>query len=271
MEIKLRMAAAEEGDVPDWALRYNAKEYPRQAVTGDAVGLALDRRGDEAVLEALLITRGGEPFEGLDAWPGGFLDWVEDEDTLQAAIRELREETGVAAPEFVEALASYSTNGRDPRQFAGYRDEASGEWVARGSRVTTAAYLMLMRKEGDGPSAGDDAGDARWVDVYDFLPWEDLRSAAGRDAARRVLSGLDEWARRLGGDRRERIDGAWGNGPRDWNEERVPERYALMMEAGLVSEARRDIWGRAEPDPADARRGREMAFDHRRILADALG
>ena len=37
------------------------------------------------------------------------------------------------APEFVEALGSYSRNGRDPRQFAGYRDErrASGSPAAR--------------------------------------------------------------------------------------------------------------------------------------------
>ena len=43
------------------------------------------------------------------------------------------------------------------------------------------------------------------------------------------------------------------------------------MEAGLVPEARRDRWGRAEAREEDALFGREMAFDHRQILADALG
>ena len=125
--------------VPEWAVRYNAGDYPRQAVTGDAVALALAWSGGACTLRALLIERGAEPYQGLDAWPGGFMEWEADEDTRQAAIRELREETGVQAPEFVEALGSYSRNGRDPRQFAGYRDESTGEWIARGSRVTTAA------------------------------------------------------------------------------------------------------------------------------------
>jgi hypothetical protein len=258
-------------DVPEWALRYNAKEYPRHAVTGDAVALALDRRGDAAALRALVIVRGGEPFAGLDAWPGGFMDWAEDDDTRQTAVRELREETGVEAPAYVEPLASYSANGRDPRQYAGQRDSKTGEWRARGARVTSTAYLMLMGEEGAREATGsDDAAEARWADVYDYLPWEDLRRPAGRAAARHVLRALCTWAGGPGSERRERIDYAFGFGLSEWNEERVPERYALLLEAGLVPEGRRDCWGRAEPGEDDARFGREMAFDHRRIMADAL-
>lgn len=267
MEIRLHDGVGEDEDVPEWALRYNAKEYPRHAVTGDAVALALEGRGDHPGLDALVVTRAKDPFAGLDAWPGGFLDWMEDDDTHQAAVRELREETGMAPPEYVEALGSYSRNGRDPRQFAGYRTKG-GEWVARGARVTTNAFLMLMRKEGGAAPAGaDDASEARWASVYAYLPWEDLRDGAGRDAAQAALEALCRWAGE-GGDRRERIDYAWGFGLKEWNEERVPERYALLLEAGLVPEGRRDRWGRSRGGESH---GREMAFDHRQMLADALG
>lgn len=257
------------GDPPEWALEYDAREYPRHAVTGDAVALAL---GSDAELQALLVVRGGEPFAGLDAWPGGFMEWADDHDSREAALRELREETGCPAPEHVEALGSYSTNGRDPRQFAGARDPETGEWVSRGSRVTTNAYLMLVRLEGGGfdPRHGDDATDARWVDVYTYFPWEDLRAADGRAAAQSALNALNEWAAGRGGDRAERVEFAWGFGLREWNEERVAERFALLMEAGLVEEARRDVWGRPR-EGASRSFGRPMAFDHRRIMADALG
>jgi len=254
--------------VPDWAVRYNAGDYPPQAVTGDAVALALDRHG-ECTVRALLVERGRDPFGGLDAWPGGFMDWT-DADTRQTAIRELREETGVHAPGFVEELASYSRNGRDPRQFAGTRDERTGAWIARGARVTTAAYLMLVR-DPDGaaaPLGGDDAARAHWADVYAYLPWEDVRDEARRRAVRGIRAELDGWSGADHG-RRGRVRDLFDLG--EWNEERVPERWALLMEARLVPEARRDRWGQAQPRAQDARLGRAMAFDHREIMADAVG
>ena len=257
--------------VPEWAVRYNAGDYPRQAVTGDAVALALDAAGPHCTLRALLVERGEEPFAGLDAWPGGFMDWLADEDSRQAAIRELREETGVEAPEFVEALASYSRNGRDPRQFAGYRDPGTGEWIARGSRVTTAAYLMLTHDAPAAPSpaAADDAARAHWADVYEYLPWEDLRDERRLERFREVVEALEVWARGGPPGGLERVRELFGL--REWNEERTAERWAVLMEAGLVPEARRDRWGRADARPEDAAFGREMAFDHRQILADAVG
>ncbi|HEX6039532.1 NUDIX domain-containing protein [Longimicrobium sp.] len=252
-------------DVPEWAVRYNAGDYPLQAVTGDAVALALEN-GTEWTLRALLVERGKDPFGGLDAWPGGFMDW-EDADTRQAAIRELDEETGIRAPEYVEALASYSRNGRDPRQFAGTRDEKTGAWTARGARVTTAAYLMLVSEPAE-PKGADDATRAHWADVYAYLPWEDVRDDARRAGTLGVRRALDGWA---GRDRTRlaRVRDLFDLD--DWNEERTAERWALLVESALVPEGRRDRWGRSEPRDDDALFGREMAFDHREILADALG
>jgi hypothetical protein len=258
--------APHDGGVPEWALRYDAAEYPHYAVTGDAVALALEWPGGEAALRALVVVRGGEPFRGLDAWPGGFLEWDEDPTTRETALRELREETGVCEPEYLEPLGSYTQDGRDPRQFAGHPDPATGEWVRTGARVATNAYLMLMPRPARLAARAEEVTGARWTDAYRYLPWEDLRSAAGREAAHAVLGALERWALRVGGDARERIDYAFGFGLREWNEERVAERWRLLLDAGLLAEAGRDRWGRGAGEGL----GREMAFDHRRILADAL-
>ena len=262
--MKSEEQAGTEG-VPEWALRYDAAEYPHYAVTGDALALALDWPGGEAALRALVVVRGGEPYRGLDAWPGGFMDWDGDPTTRETALRELREETGVEEPDYLEPLGSYTQDGRDPRQFAGHPDPATGAWVRTGARVASNAYLMLMPRPAR-LAAGDDASDARWTDLYRYLPWEDLRADAGREAVHAALEALGRWAERARGDARERIDYAFGFGLREWNEERVAERWRLLLDAGLVAEAGRDRWGRGTGEGM----GREMAFDHRRILADAL-
>src|SRR3954471_12019601 len=128
------------GEVPEWALRYDAGEFPHYAVTGDAVALARDAAG-AGTLRALVVVRAGEPFRGLDAWPGGFLEWEGDPTTRETALRELFEETGLAEPEYLEPLGSYTQWGRDPRQFAGHPDPHSGAWVRTGPRVASNAYL----------------------------------------------------------------------------------------------------------------------------------
>jgi hypothetical protein len=258
----------ETGDVPGWALKYDAGEYPHYAVTGDAVALALEWAHGQASLRALVVVRAGEPFRGLDAWPGGFLEWDEDPTTRETALRELREETGVDEPEYLEPLGSYTQDGRDPRQYAGHPDPRTGEWVRTGARVATNAYLMLLPEPVRLTPQEEETTEARWTDVYRYLPWEDLRSDEGRRAAREVLAALGAWAAREGGDARERIDYAFGFGLREWNEERVAERRRLLFDAGLIAEVRRDRWGR--PLEGGGGFGREMAFDHRRILADAL-
>jgi hypothetical protein len=215
------------------------------------------------------VVRGGEPFRVLDAWPGGFLEWDEDPTTRETALRELKEETGVEEPGYLEPLGSYTQDGRDPRQHAGHPDPRTGEWVRTGARVATNAYLMLLPEAPRLTAQEGETTDARWSPIYRYLPWEDLRADDGRAAAREVLAALGDWAAREGGDARERIDYAFGFGLREWNEERVSERWRLLFDAGLVAEAGRDRWGR--PSAGERRTfGREMAFDHRRILADAL-
>lgn len=115
-------------------------EYRPFAVAVDLVILTV-RDGS---LQALLIERGEEPFEGQLALPGGFVR--PDEDLEAAANRELREETGIEVSH-LEQLASYGGPDRDPRM-----------------RVVSVAYLALA-PELPTPTAGTDAAAAAWHSV----------------------------------------------------------------------------------------------------------
>jgi 8-oxo-dGTP diphosphatase len=97
-----------------------------------------------ATLKVLLIKRGIAPFKDQMAIPGGFV--LEDESLEQAALRELKEETGVEDI-YLEQLYSFGDPNRDPR-----------------GRVVTVAYYALV--PADRPlNPGSDASDARWCDV----------------------------------------------------------------------------------------------------------
>ena len=60
----------------------------------------------------VLIRRGGEPFEGQWALPGGFVEVGETVE--EAAVREVAEETGLAV-ELARLVGIYSEPDRDPR------------------------------------------------------------------------------------------------------------------------------------------------------------
>jgi 8-oxo-dGTP diphosphatase len=125
---------------------YDPQDYPPVAVTVDLVVLTI--RDDE--LEVLLVRRGGEPFAGALALPGGFIR--PDETLSQAAARELAEETRLTVgAAHLEQLASYGDPGRDPRM-----------------RVVTVAYLALAPQMPQ-PRAGSDAAEAHWVTAGDVL------------------------------------------------------------------------------------------------------
>ncbi len=267
---------APKSRAPTWALTYRAGDYPPWGYTADAVGLAVNAGAGE--LRALLIERGQEPFAGHPAWPGAFVDHGVDRSAKDAARRALREEVGRGTVGYLETLDTYDQTGRDPRQFAGEIEAGTGRWIERGARVVSKAFLALL-DEGDiaiAPESAKEAVRAAWVNVYSLLPWEDLREERGRRLARQLPMRLRQWAV-LGTpgeatERGQRIRRAWGRSLAAWNEELANERYALLLEAGLVEEAWRDRWGQVRPDVprAGLAPGGALAFDHRRMLADAV-
>jgi 8-oxo-dGTP diphosphatase len=116
------------------------------AVTVDLVVLTI--REDE--LCVLAVRRGVSPYRGRWALPGGFVR--EEEGLLDAAQRELAEETGLEElPLHLEQLATYGAPRRDPRL-----------------RVGSVAYLALAAELPD-PAAGTDAAEAGWRRVADLL------------------------------------------------------------------------------------------------------
>lgn len=174
--------------------------------------------------------------------------------TLEIGLRAwVAEQTG-APLGYVEQLYTFGDRGRHAR--AGDRDP----------HVVSVGYLALTRA---GPGRADSGPPAGFRPWYDFFPWEDFR--AGRpamlDAA--ILPALAVWAKAGQGEgRRERLRFLFGLDGAPFDEERTLERYELIYEAGLVEESRRD--GRAGARPL-AQLGEPMRFDHRRILATAMG
>jgi 8-oxo-dGTP diphosphatase len=121
-------------------------EYPRPSLTVDCIIFGLDETGR---LKVLLIQRAKNPFKDHWALPGGFVDM--DEDLAAAALRELKEETGVENI-FIEQLYTFGTPGRDPR-----------------GRVVSVAYFALVNLAAHQLGADTDAQDVRWY-ALDELP-----------------------------------------------------------------------------------------------------
>lgn len=121
-------------------------KYPRPALTVDCVVFSWNG----AALEVLLIERGESPFLGAWALPGGFVQV--DENLETAAMRELKEETGLEEM-YLEQLYTFGNVGRDPR-----------------GRVVTVAYFALIDKHKFAAAKGaSDARQARWF-LLDEVP-----------------------------------------------------------------------------------------------------
>lgn len=124
---------------------YDSSAFPSFAVTVDIVILTMR----EGRLQVLLVQRGGDPYAGAWALPGGFKR--PDETLNDAAWRELHEETGVIAPKHLAQFGAYGDPGRDPR-----------------TNVVTVAYLAVTPDPGS-PQAGTDAAAARFWPVAEAI------------------------------------------------------------------------------------------------------
>lgn len=120
-------------------------EYPHPAVTTDVVIFTVR----DKQLKLLLIMRGGEPYKGKWALPGGFVQL--DEDLEAGARRELAEETGISGV-YLEQLYTFGAVNRDPRE-----------------RVITVAYYALIPSDEVVLQAATDAEAVGWFSM-DELP-----------------------------------------------------------------------------------------------------
>jgi 8-oxo-dGTP diphosphatase len=118
-------------------------KYPHPAVATDCVIFGFDG----IKLHVLLIERGGEPYKGMWAFPGGFLKM--EEDAEQGALRELKEETNLTA-KYIEQFYTFSDPHRDPRE-----------------RIISIAYYALVKIQD--VKGGDDAAKAQWFAI-DEIP-----------------------------------------------------------------------------------------------------
>ena len=131
----------------EYLASYRVGDYERPSVTADVAVFRETPVGHEL----LLIRRGGHPFLGKWALPGGFSEPGETVD--ETAARELREETSLTGLPLVP-VGFFSTPGRDVRAW-----------------TMSEGFAAMLPQDGPEPQAGDDARetgwftlDSRWVD-----------------------------------------------------------------------------------------------------------
>jgi hypothetical protein len=194
--------------------------------------------------------------EAADALPFGTFDPLSHR-TLESGLRNWVEEQTRLQLGYVEQLYTFGDRGRHLTE--------PGE----GPRVLSVGYLALTRpQEGRGP-------DTQWRDWYGYFPWEDWREQKPPIIEALIVPRLNLFATsapnaELRERRRDRARLCFGIGGMAWDEEKVLERYELLYEAGLVKEAQRDRQSAPPGGPVPSL-GADMVFDHRRILATAMG
>lgn len=124
-------------------------QFPRPAVTVDAV--IFDTHDEDKIPRVLLIKRKNEPFKGMWAIPGGFLEMEEELEV--GAARELYEETGLdIPPNELQQVVAVGGRNRDPRD-----------------RIISVVYTAVVDQyDHTEVCAGDDAEDARWFRVTEL-------------------------------------------------------------------------------------------------------
>ncbi|MCC7196575.1 NUDIX hydrolase [Candidatus Peregrinibacteria bacterium] len=149
------------------------REGKRPTVACDTVVFTVK----DGVLCVLLVVRGGDPFKGMYALPGGFMEWGES--CEEGARRELKEETGLEV-EALEFVGVFSKPGRDPR-----------------GTVVSVEYLAVVEPEKAVIQAGDDAAEAEWVAV-EKVPVLAFDHSEVFASAKALFESKDELKKRLG-------------------------------------------------------------------------
>lgn len=138
--------------VQKYKSQYDGLKYPVIQQTVDAVVVVSGH--------ILLVRRGAMPGKGMWALPGGFLE--ENERTVDAMVRELREETRLKLPEkvirgSVKAQERYDEPMRS----------------TRGRTITEAFLVRLPAQSLPEVRGGSDANKAQWFTLAEFERMED--------------------------------------------------------------------------------------------------
>lgn len=207
----------------------------------------------------ILIVRPGAAGTGdWDALPFGPFSPLSHR-TLEIGLREwTKRQTGLDLG-YVEQLYTFGDRGRHAEPGAP-------------SHILSVGYLALTR------GAGEELMGSHWSPWYAYFPWEDWRLGKPDILTNEIEPRLKDWAERKPANdaparplrRAERLKVCFGDGT-SFDEEKVLERYELLYEAGLVAEAARDGRSAAKQWDQVPELGRPMEFDHRRILATAMG
>lgn len=135
-----------------YKLQWSQAPYPPTFVTADAVVTCLGH--------ILLVKRKAAPGQGLAALPGGFVGQFET--VRDAALRELKEETGIKVPEPVLRGSIVKEKRYDhPKR------------STRGRTITTAFHIELHDKSLPKVKGGDDAETAKWFPLHQFIQMQD--------------------------------------------------------------------------------------------------
>lgn len=128
--------------------QFEVLPYPPIFVTADAVVIQSGH--------VLMVKRGADPGNGLWALPGGFVNAGTDRSVEDAALRELREETGIKVPEKVLRGS-----------IAGSRVFDAVDRSQRGRTITHAFHFSLQEGEWNLPrvKGADDAERAQWIPI----------------------------------------------------------------------------------------------------------
>lgn len=216
----------------------------------------------------LTVKPSGDPGGAQAALPSGPFSPIKHR-TLEIGLRSwVHEHTGIDLG-YAEQLYTFGDRGRHAQV---------GD---TGPHVVSIGYLAISDSKNE-----DDLHDkahSSWDSWYRYFPWEDWRKGSPEILAKEIIPRLQSWASAHGktlsppsngvqdGSRMARVNSCFGLDAAGWDEERVLDRYELLYEAGLIEEAARDGRPAAMTWQQLPRLGQPMRYDHRRILAMAIG
>jgi len=219
--------------------------------TGTQSGEASGHAVAADLIAVLVAVTGGQPrvmtVQNGSTLPSG--PFAHNDRSLQSGLRSWVEQQTHHPLGYVEQLYTFADRDR----------------TTAGVRVISISYLALTRE-------GRDEGTASgWRDWYGYFPWEDHRDGPPKYLRDLIVPQLRLWAkapeeRAQQRDRWRRVTIGFGLDDRPWNEDLILQRYELLYEASLVTEAPH----RREGNDAPPIPGQSMLFDHRRILATGI-